>query len=134
MTVVRMHAESGRVELVPLRHVVCGKLFEYAFLDDQVQLVGDVAHQRADQKCAVVDETIAPNDDLHHSLDRLAPSFDLDWDVAPIGHAMEHAIEPAIEQGQKDVQSALRLLDQIRPDLELEALARTARVTVLIHL
>jgi ABC-type uncharacterized transport system YnjBCD ATPase subunit len=44
MTLVRMHAESGRIDLVPLRHVVCGKLFEDAFLYDQVQLVGYVAH------------------------------------------------------------------------------------------
>lgn len=44
---------------------------------------------------------------------------------------MQHAVEAAVEKRQKYVQRALRLLDQIRPDLEFQGLAWTARVTPL---
>jgi len=45
----------------------------------------------------------------------------------------KHGVEATVEQRQKNVQGALRLFDQVRPDLEFQRLAWSAGVTPHRH-
>jgi hypothetical protein len=63
----------------------------------------------------------------------LAAAFDLNWDIPAIAESVEDRVEPTIEQWQKYMQGSLRLLDELRPDLELKRLAWSQVVVSVRH-
>ena len=78
-----------------------------------------------------LDQAVPTDDYLDHSFHHLSSAFDLHRDVSPVTHSVQHGVEAAVEEGKKNVQSALRLFDQVRPNFEFQRLAWTAPVPPL---
>jgi len=79
------------------------------------------------------EEYVTPDDDLDHSFYDLALALDLNPDVPSVGLSVQHRVDATVEQWQENMQETPRLLDLVRPDLELQRLTWTARVTPAGH-
>jgi hypothetical protein len=96
-------------------------------------LVLSVWRERANQESVVIDKAVGLDDDLDHVMVDLAATLDLKWDVAAIGESVQDRVEATIKQRQKHVQGALRLLDELGPNLELKRLTRSQIVVAVRH-
>jgi len=60
-------------------------------------------------------------------------ALDLNRDVPTFDHVVEHCVKAAVEQRQEGMQQAMRLADEVGPDLKLQRLRWTACIASLGH-
>ena len=128
-----MHGKRSLVEMLAFHNLSRGQLFEGALGYHKVDLVRDLVDQRREDQRVVVHEAVRGDHQIDLTVLPRSSTFDLKRYVSAVGHPMHHRVEPAVQQRQEHVQGALRLLDQIRPDLEFHCLARTNGVPPCRH-
>jgi len=105
---------------------------EDSLLHNQILLIRDIDQRSGDQKCVFINEAVGLDHEMNKSLLQLA-ALDLNRDVPSLGHMVENSVKAAVEKRQEGMQQAMRLTDEVRPDLELQRLSRAACVAPLGH-
>ena len=76
----------------------------------------------ADEHCVGIDHRNQRNRELKGTVSQLRPSLYLDRDPAPIVDAVHQRIHAAIKQRQEHMQPAMRLHNELDPNLPLDQL------------